>query len=90
MIWLQTCGDQEAECGSFDKNGPHGLTASVTVRSCGLGRGVSLGLGFEVSEAEARPSVIPFLLIQMWDSRLIRQHRVCLCTAVLPATRIMD
>ena len=40
------------------ENGPHRLIGSGTVRMCGLvGGSVSLGLGFEVSDAQGRPSV---------------------------------
>jgi hypothetical protein len=55
-------------CSGLDENGPHRFIGSGTIE-CGLvGRSVSLEMGFEVSSAQARPSVtLPSccLLIQM-------------------------
>jgi hypothetical protein len=45
-------------CDDFNENGPLGFTGSGIIRSFGLvGGSVSLGVGFEVSEAQARLSV---------------------------------
>ena len=42
--------------GDFNENGPQRLIGSGALRRCGLvGGNVSLGVGFEVSEAQARP-----------------------------------
>jgi hypothetical protein len=49
------------KCGSLNKNGPHGPLGSGTIRRYGLIGGVLLrGVGFEVSYAQAMPSVAFF------------------------------
>ena len=77
----------------FEEKWPHRLICgnawpigSGTVRryglvGCGLGEGsMSLGVGFEVSNAQARPSVTLFLLPEDPDVELSAplQHHVCL------------
>lgn len=48
-----------ANCGGLNEKGPHRLIGSVTIGRCSLvGGGASLGVGFSVSEAHARPSVV--------------------------------
>ena len=53
---------------------------------------MSLGIGFEVSNAQARPSVSfsCCLLIQMWNSQLSLQHYDYLCDTMLPTMLITD
>jgi hypothetical protein len=46
---------------------------------------VSLGVGFEVSNAQPRPSVSLFLLSADPDVELPVTSPICLCAAVLPA-----
>ena len=47
----------------LNENGHHRLTESGTIRRCGLvERSVTLWMGFEVSDAHARPSESLFLL----------------------------
>ena len=60
-----------------------------TIRRYGL---VFTGLGFVVSEAQARTSVSLFLLPADPDAELSPppQHHVCLCAAMLPTMMIMD
>jgi hypothetical protein len=53
---VQVCSLRE--CGGLNENGSHRLIRSGTIGRCGLvGRSVSLGMGFEVSSAQARLSV---------------------------------
>ena len=70
-------------CGSLNVNGFLELTGKVWPysRQCGLVEGsMSLGVGFEVSNAQARPSVTLFLLPEDPDVELSAplQHHVCL------------
>lgn len=48
----------ESLCGGLNENGSCRLIRSVTIGWCGLiGGSVTLGMGFEVSEAQAKPSI---------------------------------
>jgi hypothetical protein len=54
---------------------------------------VSLRVGFEESETQARPNVALFLLpadVDVELSTLPLQHHVCLYAAMFPTMRIMD
>ena len=46
----------------FNENDLHRLIGSSTIRRCTLIGGSVMGVGFEVSDAQARPSVSLFLL----------------------------
>ena len=70
----------KADCGSLNENDPHRLRRSGTIRKYGLfGIEMSLleevchwGVGYEVSNAQARPSIPLFLcrlLIPMYNSQ---------------------
>ena len=67
-------GGQRLECGDLNENGPHRTIRDGTIRWYGLvGGRVSLGVGFEVSDAQDRPSInlsSCCLWIQMWNSQL--------------------
>jgi hypothetical protein len=77
-------------CDGLNKNSPHRLIGSGTIRRCGLGN-VSLEVGFGVSDALARPSVILFLLPISSDVELsaTSPNYVCLCATMPPAMMIM-
>jgi hypothetical protein len=56
-------GNGETECGGLNENSPHRLIGSGTISRCGLVEGsVSLGVGFEVSNAHVWLSVSLCLL----------------------------
>jgi hypothetical protein len=58
-------------CGGLNENGSHRLIESGTISRCGLvGGSVSLEVGFEVSNAQARHSVSLFLLLANSDVEL--------------------
>ena len=58
MICLQAFGDQGLECGGLNENVLYRLIGTGTLRRCGLaGKSVSLGVDFEVSDAQAGPSI---------------------------------
>jgi hypothetical protein len=59
------------------------------IRRCGLvGRNVSLGMGFELSKAHAKPRVS----LSVMDQKVALSYcpSACLQAAMLPATMIMD
>jgi hypothetical protein len=89
---------KEGRCGGLKENGPHklidlnawslGVALFKRIKGCGLlGGGVSQGVGFEVSRAQAQPSCFLFLLPAGPDPELstLPQQLARLCAAVLPA-----
>lgn len=90
----------ERYIGGLKKNGRHRLVRSGTIRRCGLAgvvwlcwRKCHLGVGFEVSDAEARAGVSLsscYLQIQIQDFQLPPHHHVCLHAALFSARMKMD
>ena len=82
------------DCGGLNENGSHRLLGSGTIRRCGLvGGSVSLWVGFEVLDVQARPRVSLSsccLPIQMENSQLLLQHHACLYTNMFPDLTIVD
>lgn len=77
-----------AGCGDLNENGPYRLIGSATIWRCGLdGETVILGIGFEVLEAQARPSVTLLLLPADPD---IEFSAPSTCVVTFPTMMIMD
>ena len=73
-----------ARCGGLNEHGPIGPQGMPLLR--GVGRSVSLGVGFEVSEVQARPSVSLSLPVAC----PCRTPALCLHAIMLPTMMIMD
>ena len=78
----------------MNKNGPHSLIGNGTVGRCVLvGVSVSLGMGFEVSDAQARSSGSLSLPAACWSRyRTLNylSNTICPCATTLPTVPIMD
>lgn len=83
-------------CSQIRIRGPQWAEMCGKDQRCGLVRGdVPLGVGFEVSRAHAVLVGIPLLSLpgardQDGSPQLLSQHHICLPTAVLPATMVVD
>lgn len=89
------------QCGDLNENVHHRLMGGGSIRKCGLvGVKVTLltgvchwGVGFEASEAQARPGVTLSsccLLISRCGTLFLLRHDVCWHTTLLSAMMTMD
>lgn len=92
-------GNNKTFCGSLNENSPQRLIGSVAIKRYGLvGVGVILrmkyvtGAGFELSDAQARPSVRHFLLPLDRDAELLATSpaHVCPHAAMLPVMMTIE
>lgn len=100
VLLLYVCLFSHA-CGGLNKNGLHWLTGGGNIRRNGL-VGVNVALleemnywraGFEISEAQARPTVSHLLLLPPADPDVefsAPQHHVFLNTTMLPVMTTME